>query len=89
MEGSKTIMKYTAVLEKTTRNWSAYVPDLPGCVATGKTRDAVEKNIRGAVAMHLRGMRRDGDPIPAPGTWTTEVEVEDVPVAVAPARAAS
>ena len=82
-------MKYLAVLEQTPRNWSAYIPDLPGCIAVGETRAEVEENIRGAVAMHLRGMRRDGDPIPAPGTWTTEVEVDDVPVAAAPAQAVS
>jgi predicted RNase H-like HicB family nuclease len=70
-------VKYVVVVEQTSRNWSAYVPDLPGCIATGKTREDVEHNIRGAIAMHLRSMRRDGDPIPAPGTWTTVVEVEE------------
>jgi predicted RNase H-like HicB family nuclease len=82
-------MKYVVVLEKSPRNWAAHVPDLPGCITTGKTRADVERNIQEAVRLHLRGMRRDGDPIPAPGTWTTEVEVEDAPVAAAPAQAAS
>jgi len=82
-------VKYVVVLEETPRNWAAYVPDLPGCISTGKTRDDVERNIREAIQLHLRGMRRDGDPIPAPGTWTTEVEVDEALVAAAPAQAAS
>ena len=56
-------MKYVVVLERTPRNWAAYVPDLPGCITTGKTREDVERNIREAISLHLRGMRRDGDPI--------------------------
>ena len=69
-------MRYTVVLEYTGKNWSAYVPDLPGCVATGQTRAEVEERLRGALEMHLRGMVRDGDQIPAPGTWTTEMDVD-------------
>jgi predicted RNase H-like HicB family nuclease len=46
-------MKYAVVYEKAPRNFSAYVPDLPGCVATGKTRDEVERRIRGAIKLHL------------------------------------
>jgi predicted RNase H-like HicB family nuclease len=69
-------MKYVVVLEQTPRNWAAYLPDLPGCIATGMTRAEVEENIRGAVRMHLRSMLRDGDPVPEPGAWLTEVEVD-------------
>ena len=69
-------MRYVVVLEQTPRNWAAYLPDLPGCIATGTTRAEVEENIRGAIRMHLRSMLRDGDSIPQPGTWTTEVEVD-------------
>ena len=80
-------MKYVVVLEQSPRNWSAYVPDLPGCISTGKTREDVERNIAEAIHLHLRGMVRDGDPVPAPGTWTAEVEVE-LPTPEAAARAA-
>ena len=69
-------MKYLIVIEQTKTGFSAYSPDLPGCIATGATRTEVEENIRGAIRMHLRSMLRDGDAIPQPGTWTTEVEVD-------------
>ena len=68
-------MKYAVVVEKATNNYSAYVPDLPGCVATGKTREEVSHNIREAVAFHLDGLREDGTPIPEPQTSTEFVEV--------------
>lgn len=68
-------MSYVVVIEKARNNYSAYVPDLPGCVATGRTRPAVRKAIRGAIAMHLDGLREDGSPIPKP---QATVEVVDV-----------
>jgi predicted RNase H-like HicB family nuclease len=55
-------------------NYSAWVPDLPGCVSTGDTIEEVEKNIGEAIGFHLRGMREDGDPIPAP-TRTALIKV--------------
>jgi predicted RNase H-like HicB family nuclease len=61
-------MKYAVVFEKGERNWSAFVPDLPGCIATGRTRPETAKNIRAAIALHLAGMREDGLPIPKPVT---------------------
>ena len=67
-------LKYTVVFEKTPSNYSAYLPDLPGCVATGATRDEVERNIREAVTFHIDGMRQDGLPIPEPAAWTELVE---------------
>lgn len=67
-------MKYVAVFEQTPNNYSAYVPDLPGCVATGTTREDVEDAIREAVALHLDAMREDKQPIPEPGVWTELVE---------------
>ena len=67
-------MKYVVVYEQTPTGWSAYVPDLPGCVATGVTREEVERNIREAIAFHLEGMRLEKLPIPEPGTWTETVE---------------
>ena len=68
-------MKYAVVIEKAPQNYSAYVPDLPGCVATGGTIEEVTLNIQGAIAFHLEGMREDGDPIPEPQASTVLVEV--------------
>ena len=68
-------MKYAVIIEKATRNYSAYVPDLPGCVATGKTRGEAAHNIREAIAFHLDGLREDGLPIPEPQTSAEFVEV--------------
>lgn len=68
-------MSYLVVVEKSKSNYSAYVPDLPGCVATGRTRPAVRKAIRDAIVMHLEGLREDGLPVPKP---QTTVEVVDV-----------
>ena len=57
-------MRYAIVIEKAEGNFSAYVPDLPGCVATGATVEEVESQIREAIEFHLDGMREDGKPIP-------------------------
>ena len=59
-------MRYAVVIEKAGGNYSAYVPDLPGCVATGQTPDEVNTNIREAIRFHLDGLREDGLPIPKP-----------------------
>jgi predicted RNase H-like HicB family nuclease len=67
-------MRYAIVIEKANKNLSAYVPDLPGCVATGKTRSAVMRRIREAIQMHVVGLREDGLPIPKPTTRTEYVE---------------
>ncbi|PKN81636.1 MAG: hypothetical protein CVU47_06050 [Chloroflexi bacterium HGW-Chloroflexi-9] len=67
-------MKYIVVIERSDKNYAAYVPDLPGCVATAPTRDEVEREIRAAIAFHLDGLKADGLPVPVPGTWTAEVE---------------
>lgn len=68
-------MKYAVVIEKARNNYSAYVPDLPGCVATGKTRTEVARQIREAIAFHLEGLREDGMPIPEAETSMEVVEV--------------
>lgn len=68
-------MRYAIVIEKTEANYGAYVLDLPGCVATGATIEDVERDIRGAIEMHLAGMREDGEQIPVP---TSQVEYVDV-----------
>jgi len=68
-------MSYLVVIEKAKRNYSVYVPDLPGCVATGKTPAQARKAIRSAIAMHLEGLRADGLPIPSPRARAEVVEV--------------
>ena len=67
--------EYAVVYETGARNWSAYVPDLPGCVTTGKTFEETQCNIREAIELHLDGMREDGDPIPEPTTRVGQVAV--------------
>lgn len=59
-------MKYVAVLEQGPKNWSAYVPDLPGCVAAGMTREETERLIQEAIEFHLEGLLLDGIPPPEP-----------------------
>ena len=66
---------YAVVIEKTGTGFGAYVPDLPGCVSTGRTIEETERNIREAIEFHLDGMREDGDPIPEPTTVTRSVEI--------------
>jgi predicted RNase H-like HicB family nuclease len=58
--------KYLVILEKSDTGYGAYVPDLPGCVATGKTKSEVEKSIFEAIQFHLEGLQLEGLPIPAP-----------------------
>jgi predicted RNase H-like HicB family nuclease len=67
--------RYAVVIEKAPGNYSAYVPDLPGCVATGATVDEVEREIREAIEFHLEGMRDSGEPIPEPTSQMAYVEV--------------
>ena len=69
-------MRYAVVIEKAERNYSAYVPDLPGCVATGSTREEVEREIREAIEFHIEGLREDGLPVPEPTTAMTYVETD-------------
>ncbi len=59
-------MRYAVVIEKARGNYSAYVPDLPGCVATGLTVEEVEQQLREAIRFHIAGMQEDGLPIPEP-----------------------
>ena len=67
-------MKYVVLFEKTATGYSAHVPDLPGCVAAGTTLEETGDLMRKAIAVHLAGMREDGDPIPEPSTIATYVE---------------
>jgi predicted RNase H-like HicB family nuclease len=59
-------MQYAMIIEKGERNYSAYFPDLPGCIAAGETLDEVKQHMREALELHRRGMREDGLPIPEP-----------------------
>ncbi len=68
-------MRYAIVIEKAEGNYSAYVPDLPGCVATGATAAEAESEIRGAIAFHLDGMREDGLAIPEPQSQVEYVDI--------------
>lgn len=68
-------MKYAVVIEKTELNFSAYVPDLPGCIATGKSMDEVEVQIREAIEFHLEGMREDDEIIPEPSSSVEYITV--------------
>ncbi|MGH8244658.1 MAG: type II toxin-antitoxin system HicB family antitoxin [Steroidobacteraceae bacterium] len=68
-------MRYAIVIENAGSNFSAYVPDLPGCVAVGETLAEVERSIREAIEFHLEGMREDGSPIPPPSSKVDYVEV--------------
>jgi predicted RNase H-like HicB family nuclease len=61
-------MKYLMVIERTETGFSAYSPDLPGCVSTGTTREAVEQNMQEAIEFHLEGLREEGYPVPEPST---------------------
>jgi predicted RNase H-like HicB family nuclease len=69
-------MKYVVLFEHSGEGWSAYVPDLPGCIAAGKTKAETEKSMQEAIEFHIEGMRLDGEPVPPP---TTEVEFISVP----------
>ena len=68
-------VRYAVIFEKARGNWAAYVPDLPGCMTTGRTLDETKKNIREAIQGHLETLREFGDPIPQPASVAGEVEV--------------
>jgi predicted RNase H-like HicB family nuclease len=67
-------MRYAVVIEKADGNYSAYVPDLPGCVAAGATVGDVEREIRDAIRFHIDGLRTDGLPVPAPSSLAEYIE---------------
>ena len=68
-------MRYAIVIEKAENNYSAYVPDLPGCIATGGTVAEVESEIREAISFHIDGMREDGMPIPEPSSQVEYIDI--------------
>ena len=68
--------KYAVVFEQAESNWAAYVPDLPGCITTGKTLAETERNIREAIQGHLQTLREFGAPIPRPTTRAKVIEIQ-------------
>jgi len=67
--------KYLVIIERTPSGYSAFSPDLPGCVATGESRAEVEQNLREAIAFHLKGLQIEGEPIPLPSAESAYLEV--------------
>ncbi len=67
--------KYLVIYEKAGDNYSAYSPDMPGCIATGTTHDEVEKSIREAISFHIEGLKEDGLPLPEPASFSEYIEV--------------
>jgi predicted RNase H-like HicB family nuclease len=67
-------MRYAVVIEKAQDNYSAYVPDLPGCIATGETVAAVEGEIRAAIRFHIDGLKEDGAVVPTPSAIAEYIE---------------
>ncbi|MDN5938273.1 MAG: type II toxin-antitoxin system HicB family antitoxin [Salinisphaera sp.] len=68
-------MKYMVVIEEGATSWGAYVPDLPGCIAAGETRDEVVELIHEAIEFHLEGLKEDGESLPSPHSSSELVEV--------------
>ena len=68
-------MRYAVVIEKAQSNYSAYVPDLPGCIAMGETVEEVQRRIREAIELHISGMREDGLAVPPPSSRVEYVQV--------------
>ncbi|MCY4585148.1 MAG: type II toxin-antitoxin system HicB family antitoxin [Bryobacterales bacterium] len=71
-------MQYTIVIEKAPGNYAAYVPDLPGCVATGATREEAVTQMRQAIEFHIESLREHGEPVPEPQCSATVVDVAAV-----------
>ncbi len=67
--------KYTVIYEKSATGYGAYIPDLPGCVATGKTKAQVKKLIREAIELHIASLKQHGDPVPEPTTVADSITV--------------
>ena len=69
-------MTYTVIFEKGPTSWGAYVPDLPGVISVGDSREEIERLIHEAIEMHIEGLREEGLPIPAPSSFAGVIEVE-------------
>ena len=68
--------RYMVIFEKANDNYSAYSPDIQGCIATGKTRDEVEKNFREAISLHFAGLAEDGLPVPEPTSFIEYIDID-------------
>jgi predicted RNase H-like HicB family nuclease len=68
-------MRYLVVIERGETSWGAHLPDLPGCIAVGETREEVVQLIREAIDFHIEGLRQDGLPVPLPSSESEFVEV--------------
>jgi len=68
-------MKYLVVIEKTKTGYSAYAPDVAGCIATGETKDEIERNIKEAIEFHFEGLRLENTALPKPRTYSNYVEI--------------
>lgn len=66
--------KYLIIIEKAGDNYSAYSPDIPGCIATGDTREEAESHMKEAIQLHLEGLKEDGLPVPVPSASAEYVE---------------
>ena len=71
-------MQYTIVIERSPRNYAAYAPDLPGCIATGATREEAVREMRRAIAFHIEGLREHGEPVPEPRCTAAVLDVAAV-----------
>lgn len=71
--------RFLVIIEKANNNYSAYSPDLPGCVATGSTREEAEKNIYEAIEMHVQGLTKDNLPIPKSESFAEYVAIAEKP----------
>ncbi len=69
-------MQYTVIIEQGDTSWGAYVPDLPGCIAAGETREEVLRLIREAVEFHIEGLRQHGQTVPEPHSFSELVEID-------------
>ena len=67
--------RYLVIFEKANDNYSAYSPDIPGCIASGKTHEEAEKNIKEAISFHIEGLEKDGLPLPEPASSTEYIEI--------------
>jgi predicted RNase H-like HicB family nuclease len=67
--------EYLIIVERSETGFAAYSPDIPGCIATGETREEVESNMREAIAFHLEGLRLEGETLPEPSTYSAYVRV--------------
>jgi predicted RNase H-like HicB family nuclease len=75
MSGQPMNQKYAVIFEQAESNWAAYVPDLPGCITTGKTLEDTERNIREAIQGHLRTLQEFGEPVPRLTSLAKEIEI--------------